>query len=472
MRKFLLLIFTTILSFVTPSAAQNLPRLRVSPDGHYLQTSDGKPFFYLGDTAWELFHRLDREEALHYLKDRAAKGFNVIQAVAIAELDGVDTPNAYGHKPLTERDPARPHCNDGDGNDYWDNVDFVISNANRMGLYVGLLPTWGRWWNDGNPIFNKENAEKYGRWIAGRYSKYNIIWILGGDRNPDTHEKQEIIRAMARGIRSVDKENLITFHPTGWQTSSKWFHNDEWLSFNGRQSGHNQRYNSNIQITDDFRRSPAKPIMELEPLYEDHPLEFNPDNEGHSCAWDVRRTLYWSVFSGSAGVTYGHHSVWQMYDPEKGRGPINRPLMNWKEAIDQPAAGQARHLRKLMESRPYFSRIPAPELIVNSDVWSSVPGAGRYRYVATMDKDGSWAMVYAPLGRTFSIDSKKLKGERLVAWWYSPRTGKAKKIGRFANNGDALEFTPPAAGEALDWVLVIDDAGKGYPKPGKLFYKD
>lgn len=467
MRKFLLLIFTTILSFVTPSAAQNLPRLRVSPDGHYLQASDGKPFFYLGDTAWELFHRLDREEALHYLKNRADKGFNVIQAVALAELDGVDTPNAYGHKPLIDRNPAHPDCKEGENDDYWDNVDFIISNANSMGLYVGLLPTWGRWWNDNNPIFNTGNAEEYGRWIAHRYAKYNVIWVLGGDRNPDAHEKQEIIRAMARGIRSVDKENLITFHPTGWQTSSKWFHGDEWLSFNGRQSGHNQRYNSNIQITDDFRRSPAKPIVELEPLYEDHPLEFNPDNEGHSCAWDVRRTLYWSVFYGAAGVTYGHHSVWQMYDPEKGRGPINRPLMSWKEAIDQPAAEQAQHLKRLMESRPYFSRIPAPEFIIDDKVWSSVPGAGRYRFAATMDKEGSWAMVYAPLGRTFSVDSKRLTGKKLTAWWYSPRRGKAKKIGRFTNDGCTMTFTPPAAGEALDWVLVIDDAAKKYPKPGK-----
>ncbi len=470
MKKAIILI--ALCTFCIAATSQELPRLQVSANGHYLQTADGKPFFYLGDTAWELFHRLNREEALQYLKNRAEKGFNVIQAVALAELDGVDVANAYGHKPLIDRDPARPDCKAGDSNDYWDHVDYIISHANKKGMYVGMLPTWGRWWNDGNPIFNAENAEKYGRWIAERYSAYNVIWILGGDRNPDNEDKKVIIRAMARGIRSVDKTNLITFHPTGWQTSSKWFHTDEWLSFNGRQSGHNQRYNSNMQILDDFSRTPAKPIMELEPLYEDHPLEFNPDNEGHSCAWDVRRTLYWSVFCGSAGVTYGHHSVWQMYDKEKGRGPINCPLMSWQKAIDQPAAGQARHLRSLMESRPYFSRIPAPELIVDDEVHSSVPGAGRYRYVATMDKDGSWAMVYAPLGRVFSIDCKKLKGEKLVAWWYSPRTGKAKKIGRFANNGNAVEFTPPAAGEALDWVLVVDDAEKRYPKPGKVFFKD
>lgn len=33
-------------------------QLRVSSNNRFLETSDGKPFFWLGDTAWELFHRL------------------------------------------------------------------------------------------------------------------------------------------------------------------------------------------------------------------------------------------------------------------------------------------------------------------------------------------------------------------------------------------------------------------------------
>ena len=172
MKKILVLV--ALLTFCLVTQAQKLLPLEISPDGHYLQTSDGKPFFYLGDTAWELFHRLDREEALYYLANRAAKGYNVIQAVALAELDGVDVPNAYGHKPLTDRNPAHPDCKEGADNDYWDHVDFIIENANKMGFYVGLLPTWGRWWNDNNPIFNAGNAEQFGKWIAERYSDNDV----------------------------------------------------------------------------------------------------------------------------------------------------------------------------------------------------------------------------------------------------------------------------------------------------------
>ena len=455
------------LSCSMPCSAQELQRITISENRHYLQTADGRPFFYQGDTAWELFHRLTREEADLYLKDRASKGFNVIQAVALAELDGINTPNAYGHKPLINRDPAKPATKEGEQNDYWDNVDYIIGRANSLGMYIGLLPTWGRWWRDNDKIFTPQNAEQYGRWIAKRYSKYSVIWILGGDRNPDNDYHKQIIRAMARGIRSIDKKNLITFHPTGWQTSSRWFHNDEWLAFNSRQSGHNQRYNSNAQIVGDFNLSPTKPIIELEPLYEDHPLEFRPNEEGHSNAWDVRRALYWSVFYGSAGVTYGHHSVWQMYDKEKGRGPINRPLMSWQEAINQPAADDVRHLKELMLSRPYFSRIPSEDFIVTSDVNTAMPGAGRYRFVATIDNAGRYAMVYAPISRSFSVNCSMIKAEKITAWWYCPRTGKAKKIGTLLNNKPTMSFTPPHAGEAEDWVLVIDDASKHYPTPGR-----
>lgn len=126
-------------------AAPSLRPLRVSDNNRFLVTTDGHPFFWLGDTAWELFHRLDRTEAEFYLRDRAAKGFNVIQTVALAELDGLTEPNRQGYMPLLDKDPARPDIKPGPANDYWDFVDEVLDLAATNGLYVGLLPTWGRY---------------------------------------------------------------------------------------------------------------------------------------------------------------------------------------------------------------------------------------------------------------------------------------------------------------------------------------
>ena len=108
-------------------------QLMVSPDHHYLLKKDGKPFFWLGDTAWELFHRLNREEARQYLDNRAAKGFTVIQAVVLAEFDGLNTPNAYGQLPLLNNDPTTPN------EAYFKHVDFIVNEANKRGLIIAML---------------------------------------------------------------------------------------------------------------------------------------------------------------------------------------------------------------------------------------------------------------------------------------------------------------------------------------------
>src|SRR5207249_3582633 len=44
-------------------------KLTVSPNGRHLVRQDGAPFFYLGDTAWLIFQRLNHEEVEEYLKD-------------------------------------------------------------------------------------------------------------------------------------------------------------------------------------------------------------------------------------------------------------------------------------------------------------------------------------------------------------------------------------------------------------------
>src|SRR3989454_4468923 len=61
-------------------------KLRINPNGRYFVDQGGKPFFYLGDTCWLLFQRPNREEVDEYLRDRAAKGFTVIQAYVLRGL--------------------------------------------------------------------------------------------------------------------------------------------------------------------------------------------------------------------------------------------------------------------------------------------------------------------------------------------------------------------------------------------------
>ena len=291
-----------------------------------------------------------------------------------------------------------------------------------------------------------------------------ICVVLHRPVENDTH--REILAAMARGLTRGDGgAHLITFHPTGGGGSSQYFQSEAWLSFNMRQNGHSPEYTGRYDKTaEDYGRVPIKPVLDGEPIYEGHPVSFDARRFGHSVAADVRRPFYWDLFGGAFGHTYGHHSVWSMHGP--GRTPVNSPILPWTEAIDEPGAFQMGIGRRLMESRPFLTRVPDDALLVPSEYPTLVPGAGTRRFAATRDSSGSYAFIYVPVGRSFSVRLDKISGPKAKAWWFNPRTGEATLIGLFSTQGER-RFTPPTPGELTDWVLVLDDASKRFPPPGR-----
>ncbi|WP_437224239.1 glycoside hydrolase family 140 protein [Planctomicrobium sp. SH661] len=458
----------------SPAPVNPDQRLKVSDDGQYLTDMDGQPFFYLADTAWELFHRLNREEAVRYLDDRKAKGFNVIQACLLAELDGLNAPNAYGHRPLADNDPARPELKPGDHNDYWDHVDDVIDIAAERGLFVALLPTWGDKWakrsGTGPEIFTPANAEIYGEWLGRRYCKKPVIWILGGDRDPENEVQVEIIRAMARGLDKGDGgAHLKTFHPQGTSNSAQLFHADPWLDFNMIQSGHTRPVRPNsIDAQKNLNRTPPKPTLDGEPCYEDHPVKGeNWDKRTQPGItlvwfdeWDVRKAAYESILAGACGHAYGNHNIWQFWQPD--RMPISAARTPWTEALNHPGAVQMNYLKNLFTARPYWQMRFAPGLIAKDDCNDD------HKAHAAMAIDGSFAMVYLPLGSPITIKLDKLSGTEIAASWFNPRQNSSQKIGVFPKAGEQL-FVPPHSGRNNDWVLVLDDASKKFPRLGSSY---
>jgi hypothetical protein len=435
----------------TGGRGDDFMRLKVSDNKRYLATEDGQPFFYLGDTAWELFHRLNREEAYTFLANRAAKGYTVIQAVVLAELDGLNAPNPYGHKPLDDNDPTRPN------EDYFRHVDYIVDAAQSLGMFVGMLPTWGdKWnvaWGKGEPIFTPENARVYGEFLAKRYAGKQTIWVLGGDRPVATETHFAVIRAMAEGIRSVvGSDQLITFHPCGQQDSARFFHDDEWLDFNTYQTGHTFDRDNWRSIGELYARTPVKPCLDSEPGYENHPNGWKPET-GYLDAYDCRKFLYWALFAGACGHTYGSHDIWQMYQP--GRPPISWTSTPWQTALHQPGSAQMRYAKDLLLARPYFSRIPDQTLIV-SDAYDG-DLVRTHHIAATRDENGSYALVYSASGQPFTLDMTKLSG-KVRAQWFNPRNAKAEDCGEFDNAG-TQEFTPPNKGRGQDWVLTLDVMG-------------
>ncbi|MDX2191366.1 MAG: DUF4038 domain-containing protein [Bacteroidota bacterium] len=457
-----LLVLNLFISVAISAQSYQHGRVVVHPGNRYFQYEDGSPFFYLGDTDWELFHRCSREEAHLLIKNRAEKGFTVLQAVVLAELNGVNDPNVYGDLPLLNNNPLTPN------EAYFNHVDYIINLADAYGLQIALLPTWGDKITPnigvGPVIFSKpEVAQAYGEFLGKRYKdKKNIIWMLGGDRQWEGYEA--IWRAMAKGITigvagSEDySKTTMTLHSYGGTTSSQLFHNDKWLDFNTWQTGHCYAIPTYDKIFSDYSKTPQKPVIDGEPLYEEHPICFDASKYGFSTDYHIRRFIYHDLFAGAAGHTYGCHAIWQMYlEP---RSPLNNPRRNWIESLNLPGSFQMEYARRLVESRPYFSRIPDQSLIV-SDV-----GTNNDRITATRDANGTYAFVYSEQGRPFSLNLNKLSAKSFKTYWFNPRTGNTE-IAQIVESAPEIKFVPPTNGLGNDWVLIVDDITKSYPYPAK-----
>lgn len=409
-------------------------------------------FFWLGDTGWELFHRLDNKAAEEYLYTRAAQGFTVIQAVILSELNGLHNPGPYGNVPFEHNDPTKPV------EAYFQHVDAVIQEAASLGLYIALWPTWGdkvnkEKWGIGPEIFNKDNAYVYGKFLGKRYAhQWNIIWILGGDRNPRNAHDIAIWEAMAAGITAGvgNKDSvLMSFHPGKHSPggSSAWFNNATWLDFNMNQSGHCMDSPVYRMISYDYQLYPVRPTIDGESLYEDHPICFNAEENGFATADQIRRYFYWDLFAGAFGVTYGCNDVWQMYSP--GKTPVSNAGTYWYDALHLPGAEQMRFVKKLIMSRPMLTRIPDQSLVLEKQM------SNASYIIATRDEEGTYAFIYTPTGKAFDVNTLPLNGKFLKISWYNPRNGSFSRRKKARKNA-IMHFSPPRSLKGNDCVLVLD----------------
>lgn len=444
MKKILLISIALIAAFRV--TGQDLPLLKVSEDKRYIVTEDNEPFFWLGGTAWELIHRLTREEIDQYLGNRSGKGFTVIQTVILAELDGLSIPDAYGDKPLIDNDPEKIN------EKYFELVDYVVEKAGELGMYVGLLPTWGDKfnlkWGAGPVIFTPENAEIYGEILAKRYLKYsNIIWILGGDRVPESDRHYAIIRTMAKGIRNIDSLHLMTYHPVGGKIASAYFMDDDWLDIDMFQSGHSSEAREYAYVSDSRDSKVRRPVINGEARYENIPDRFWSDKYyGWLDDADVRVSAYWSLIAGAAGYTYGCNDIWQMY--AINRNPVIQARTGWQAALDLPGSSQMKNMKEIFEILPWQRMVPDQSLILSKN-----PEDGSH-ILSAADSDKKFVVAYTPTGKPVKVNMSEIDAEKVKAYWFNPRSGQVKYIGEF-DKMIPQEFKPWSGGRGSDFLLIL-----------------
>jgi hypothetical protein len=384
----------------------------VSPNGRYFVNQDGDPFFWLGDTQWELFRNFTLEEVREILENRKRKGFSVIQVMLTGVGEGTK-PNLAGQTPWENNNPITPNER------YFENVDSAI----RIGQEKGLILVLGIFHQLQTSRITMDNARKYAEWIANRYRKEpNIIWTMYPKAEK---EFIPIVRELAMGLRDGDKgKHMITVHPDPAPASSSFIHEESWLAFNMIQTCVDYDLIHKM-VTEDYARKPAKPVVMAEGAYEG--IEFGK----LQTPLEIRKQAYWSLLSGGH-YSYGHNDNWS--SPS-----------SWKSWIDSLGSLNMLTYRKIVTGcREWWNLIP------DQSVFASGEGSGYALNVAARSAAGEWVLAYLSQSTTISIKLDKITADRNVeASWIDPVTGVRKKIGRFANDGIQRFTTPEGWQDAL-----------------------
>lgn len=440
--------------------------LEVSADGRTFQYADGTPFFWLGDTAWLITQKLDREEVKAYFENRRAKGFNVVQCCVVQFL--TDT-SFNGSPAVRDGDIATLHLTPGSDPsdpaqyDYWDHVDYVVDTAAAHGIHLAIAPVWSHMVRR-TPL-SAAQVRPYIEQVAARYrDRPNIIWLNGGSGRG--HENTDVWQMIGETLQRQNPHQLVSYHPFGRTVTTEWFADAAWIDFHMFTSGH-RRYDQDTEgrkygednwryVLEARAADPKRPVLDAEPAYENTPQGLHKPEEPYWTADDARRYAYWSVFAGAAGHTYGENSVRQVYLSGEAR-PASGAKGFFMDSLDTDGARQMAHLKALMMSRPLLGRVNDQSLVANDE------GEKYERVLVT--RGASHLFAYTYTGREFALSPGALTGDAFTVRWFNPRTGETTSAGTMAR-ADTIVFNPPGEpAPGRDWVLVLDDAARGFPDP-------
>ena len=424
--------------------------VRVAASGTSLEHADGTPFFWLADTGWNAALKSTDEEWRHYLDERTRQGFTAVQWVATqwrAAPDGdrLGQPAFTGH----DRIAVNP--------DFFRRLDAKVAALDRAGILSVPVLLWAIG-GGSNPAVNpgfslpEDQATRLAQYMVARWQGYNNVWILAGDGDY-RGDRAERWKRIGRAVFSGGPHAPALMHPGGMQWVRREFADEPWADVHGYQSGHGDdettlRWMAEGPPARDWRVTPARPFINLEPPYEGH---VSYQSQLPISAHAVRRAVYWSLLnSPTAGVSYGGHGVWGWDD---GTGPpVDHPgsgtPLPWRQALTMPGAEQMKHVVDLFTSVDFWRLRPMQAALLDQP---GVQNAAQFIAVAT-SPEGDLLVAYTPEVAMVSFHADQLPtGE---ATWISPRTGE-RTVATRIDAGTVIRFQAPAEG---DWVLMVRGA--------------
>lgn len=406
--------------------------LRISDDHRHLLDANGAPFLVQGDAAWSIIANLTYEDAIRYLDDRRAKGFNAVLVNLIEHLFSSNPPrDLAGREPFsTIGDMSTP--NDA----YFDAAERVLEACEARGFLVVLAPAYIGYrherpgksphldgWYDEIVATGPDGCRRYGEYLGRRFGRFaNVMWCIGGDWHPE--ESRAGLDAVAAGIRSAGVKNLFTGHVHPETSPVDVFAGSDWLDVN-------VTYTYGIvhrEMLNDWQRNPVWPFFLIESTYE---------GEHNATELQLRRQIWWSVLCGANGHIMGNHPIWLFWT-------------GWHSALELPASYAMARWGAFMRALPWAELVPDLDQRLLTGGLGEARGLDRATAAAT--SDGRLAVIYTPANRALQVQLDALKGPRTSVEWFEPATGRRRSGGTLAN-GRVVWLTPPFP---EDVVLLLE----------------
>ena len=407
--------------------------LRISENRSFLEDQDGKPFLIHGDSPWLLFISLTREEAIEYMDNRVAMGFNTLVTEILEHKDysniGGIPANRYGVQPFKEAGSFNSP-----DSAYFAHVAWVVEQAEKRGLlliisYAWLGPPWepeAGWFKE---IYNSSPASsrKYGQTLGRFLQNYkNVIWITGGDSWPERNGSViwSNIEEMIAGIKEYMPGALFTAHPQPNRSSFDGY-DKNWLDINSTYT-----YSSPpSRLILDYKRS--RGIMPS--------FLFESDYEGANPKVSVLKTraqAYCGTLLSGCGQAWSNDPLWKF-------------PADWRKYLDTEGTQAMKYMRGFFESVNWWNLVPDLEnKVVTSDKGNSDMVLD-YLAVAAFP-DCSTIIAYTPKERQIEVDfSKCKKAKSFRCQWFNPRTGQYSEAGDHPAGQKIILKTP----DNLDWIL-------------------
>lgn len=456
------------------SALQQRGALRVSPTGKHFATGNGDPFLWLADSWWHgMTTRIQFPDEFRELcRDRAAKGFSVIQfacafACDIEPFDPRDFNESNGTAWTEGYGQLRP--------EYFEGVDQRILCMLEEGLMPNLVGAWGYYIRS----MGVQKMKAHWRYLIARYGALPLVWTLCGEvrlagytvQNPEVGIRQEVTgipyldlvkkqvadwTEVAKEIRAYDPWNrLLTVHvgpkPQGEDIPE--LEDLDLLDFHMLQPGHDDQ---------DALRSTKKDYLKTrERVGEDKIIMVGEccfEGMHGGAGPKIQRNLFWSTtLAGHPGYCYGADAIWQFNREDELFGPSangqtwgNNPwqeAMHWGGSLGIGIGAQ--HLRTL----PWWRLQPHPEWVENLNEEEAVK---KGPYVAGIP--GELVLIYFP--QKYALWSPKVRLQELpvdtlvTLTYLNPINGDRVPMPDQKVDADGkLEL--PSAPVLHDWALLL-----------------